>query len=294
MREDENNVMIDLGRLIYQLYKKIPVIGMTALAFAPTYTIMSSILLRESLITFLITCSLFFFISWLLNFKMIDFIIACCFCYIASMFHSGSIAPVLAYMIFFILYDKKQKKINFSTKNKILIFLIIILFIYISINLNLSESFFGKSPEKALESHENQNGGSTYIVGFNVQNKILNLILNSPIRIFYFLFSPMPWDWRGLNDIFAFIMSSCFYGVGYILAYQTLKKTNIQDEQKQWIIICLVILFSGCLIFSWGVSNAGTAMRHREKFIVPYVLMLSICVNSLKCSKNNKLSGNPD
>lgn len=46
MREDENNVMIDLGRLIYQLYKNIPVIGMTALAFALAGLLISSFIIQ--------------------------------------------------------------------------------------------------------------------------------------------------------------------------------------------------------------------------------------------------------
>ena len=43
------------------------------------------------------------------------------------------------------------------------------------------------------------------------------------------------------------------------------------------IIVFTIIALCGALIFAWGVSNAGTAMRHREKFLMVYMLLIALC-----------------
>ena len=37
------------------------------------------------------------------------------------------------------------------------------------------------------------------------------MIRYGPLRALYFLASPMPWDWRGLTDLFTFMVDSLFY-----------------------------------------------------------------------------------
>ena len=42
----------------------------------------------------------------------------------------------------------------------------------------------------------------------------------------------------------------------------------------------LGIALCAALIFAWGVSNAGTAVRHREKFMTVYILLIALCGDS--------------
>lgn len=49
--------------------------------------------------------------------------------------------------------------------------------------------------------------------------------------------------------------------------------------------ILFLIPFSVSGIFAWGVSNAGTAMRHREKFLCIVILLI---VYSLQLVKNTR------
>ncbi|MFR2767085.1 MAG: hypothetical protein ACLTAI_01310 [Thomasclavelia sp.] len=55
--------------------------------------------------------------------------------------------------------------------------------------------------------------GSSYSVEIVPDDTLLGMIINSPFRIFFFLASPLPWQWRGLNDIIAFFFSSVFYSI---------------------------------------------------------------------------------
>ena len=42
------------------------------------------------------------------------------------------------------------------------------------------------------------------------------------------------------------------------------------------IIIFVILSLSSAMVFAWGVSNAGTAVRHREKFITIYMLLYAV------------------
>lgn len=134
-----------------------------------------------------------------------------------------------------------------------------------------------------------ESGGSAYVVGGEV-NSLMDLVKNSPIRMFYFITSPLPWAWRGLNDIIAFLFSALFYLVSYIYAIRSFK-LKINNKKYNFIKAIFIICILGAFVFAWGTSNAGTAMRHRDKFIVNYVVMLALALESMKLSKiKNKKS----
>ena len=42
-----------------------------------------------------------------------------------------------------------------------------------------------------------------------------------------------------------------------------------------------------CVIFSWGVRNAGTALRHRDKFISIYIVMLILCIEQKNLNRKH-------
>lgn len=128
-------------------------------------------------------------------------------------------------------------------------------------------------------------GGAGYTIKtITSGNEIIDLVINTPIRIIYYLFSPMPWNWRGIKDIIAFFFSSLYYFFGIILAVRSIKKYNFPN--KNLVVALLLVMFFSYIIFSWGVKNAGTAMRHRDKFVTIYVLLTVISIYELK--KNMK------
>ena len=54
-------------------------------------------------------------------------------------------------------------------------------------------------------------GGSTYAQYVGDSSSIQNMLIYTIPRIVYFLFSPLPWQWRGPSDVIAFTFSSLFY-----------------------------------------------------------------------------------
>lgn len=265
---------------------KYKTIGLAMISFSPNFLMMACVLRRETIVSFLLSISILFFIKWWDTNITYNFIIATSVCFVAGIFHSGAIAPIIGYFAVLLLYDRKAKAFNFRFKS--IIGILIVVFVFFYLNNQYGDILFGKfqtdkSITELAERVENGRGGSGYsIKGFSTGNETVDIILNTPLRALYFVLSPMPWDWRGVSDIIAFICSSMFYAVGYVWAYITLKYRTKKQNYHNLVIVLLIMMISACLMFAWGVSNAGTAMRHRDKFISIYVVM---CVYSLHCRR---------
>lgn len=257
------------------------------MSFLPYYAMNNVLMLREIINQFLIAVSLYFFVMWYKKGKMKDFVLACIATIGSAAFHSGAIAPLVAYVICYVLYDRQSNKFNFKPRTIFAICLCIGAFVVI--NASVGDVIFGKfgnveSVEditRAAESHND--GGAAYDVGIKSGNDLLDMIINTPLRMFYFVLSPVPWKWRGINDILGFVCSAALYGYAYIIAIKSLLKKDCIN--KNMIIVGLIIALSSAMIFAWGVSNAGAALRHRDKFICPYMVLLGLSLPNVFVKK---------
>ena len=170
--------------------------------------------------------------------------------------------------------------------------LILIIFVYV-LNIlfgNSMMSYFqtNRTISEFINYASEGDGGAGYTIKtITSGNEIIDLVINTPIRIIYYLFSPMPWNWRGIKDIIAFFFSSLYYFFGIILAAKSIKKYNFSN--KNLVIALLLVMTFSYIIFSWGVKNAGTAMRHRDKFVSVYVLMTVMSIYELKNNQKSEV-----
>ena len=250
------------------------------MCFLPYSAIMHSILLRETLIMFLIVCSVCFFVRYIKDGGLLTLIASMAIAIAASMVHSGAIAVLLGEAVALILYDRQKRTMRVTPKSVALTIAFIVGFMamYVTLQDVIFDKFNGVESAEDIVNHVSVfiAGGSAYDVGFNIDNGALNLIVNSPIRMLYFIASPLPWDWRGVSDIVAFFFSTLFFLYTFFRAFVEIRKLP-KGEERSLIIIFTVIALCGALIFAWGVSNAGTAMRHREKFTMVFMLLLALC-----------------
>lgn len=247
-------------------------------AFFPNSLIMSAILLREILPTFLVVVSFYYFIKWYLNKNLFLFICSLVFLALASMFHSGVIGLALGYLTMFLFYNHSTEKFDFSFQNFIL-FLPVLAFVFL-FSTSFGDIIFYKfrtleEPSDIYDSVKTAAGGSAYLQGMTINNPI-QFFLFAPIRAFYFLFSPLPMNWRGAQDVILFFIDSVFYG--YVL-YYFIRNKKYFLQNKQLIIILVVAILIVSLIYGIGVSNAGTAMRHRQKIVPIFLILLGVMMN---------------
>jgi hypothetical protein len=244
----------------------------------PNYAMMSSIFLRESVITLLLTVSLRFFVKWFLDDKKnmsFSLLLAIVFALLSSLFHGACGTIVLGYIIVVFLYNKQKKAFSITVQNSLLSFLL--LFVFVFVFIRYGDALFTKLTRAESLSDIASGvgrGDSSYARYVGDSSTPLRMLIYTVPRIVYFMFSPFPWQWRGLSDIFAFIFSSLFYMIIVGRVFLFLKSKRPQNRVLL-IALCLIAI---CIVFvfSWGLANTGTAIRHRDKFIFLFGLILSL------------------
>lgn len=242
----------------------------------------SSALLRETLLIYLLSLSIYYLVIWMNNGSNKYMYISIIYSILSSNLHTGIITIILVYGFLFIFYDRENIKLVINKKviTKFTIFLLGIIaltivfdstFSYLEGITSLQDLF-----DKISRSEENVTAGSAYLSNLKINNMI-QLIMFTPIKLIYFIISPMPWDFRGGLDIITFILDSLMYAVLLIPLIQVRKIKLYIPKNIQSMVFSLY----GCFIivatmYSWGVSAAGTAIRHRFKIF--FILLISYTI----------------
>jgi len=253
------------------LSRKQQLFALALVAFMPSMVAFSGILLREAWIEFFLTLSVYFFVKWYKQggLPYIGF----CFlsAFIAAYMHDGTIGALVGYGIAFVFYSRVRNRESIRSESILALLVLLLIGLLVIQNLGSLASKFATIAEKdLLESEINKNnGGSAYLqwmAGYSFQVALLL----SPIRMFYLLFSPIPFDWRGFMDIAVFFVDSIVY---VILLWNICRRFKLASHLRKYLLISFL---SMTLLFSMGTSNSGTAIRHRAKFY-PF-LVLTYCV----------------
>ena len=251
--------------------------GLFLYSFLPINLCMSVILLRESVVSMFITLGVYFFLRWITKNKgILDLVLSFASILLGSLFHSGSIAVAAGEICVLMLYDRKRQMFSFKTSN--ILFAAFFIFIFVFLYNNYSNLLFAKFAD--IDSIEDIAGGrvhgkSSYAAYVGDSRTPFRMLIFTIPRIICFLFTPFPWDFRGMKDVIAFLFSSLFY---FIVSVKTIKSIFYMKKQyrRNLLLILLILAFATTFVFGWGTSNSGTALRHREKILSVFILMLSL------------------
>lgn len=255
----------------YHIKKKVLLI----VCLLPNFAILSVIFLREAVVTMFIAISLYFFLKWFSGKTLFFLLLSLLSCFSACYFHSGSAGLIVGYIIILFLYSSYKERFTLSVLNIIIASFLVVIMGYLF--LNYSEILFSKmtSVDSISEiANTTEFGGSSYARYVGNSSSIRNMVIFTIPRIFYFLFSPFPWQWRGLSDIIAFCFSSMFYFVAARSAIGNLRFMSRKNKDKT--IAIIIISISIVFVFAWGVSNTGTAARHRDKLVMLFATLYAL------------------
>lgn len=248
------------------------------MAFLPNYVCLSSILLRESIIYMLISIAIYYFVKWYNGNKTYCYILSILFSLCAALFHSGSVGVTIGIILARIMYDSKAKRFRITIYGFLIGAVTLVVFVFLF--NRFGDTLFYKISGIRSVADIAQGGGrgaSSYAAYVGDSSNIFRLVLFTIPRIFFYLFSPLPWQWRDLSDIVAFVFSSLFYAFSIWKSINYVrKKKKANENNRNIIILLLVICAMAIFVFAWGTTNAGTALRHRDKIISVFVLMLSL------------------
>lgn len=255
-------------------------IALLLYAFAPINIILSGSLRRESVILLFLIISLSHIHNWYLSSRFKEGVLGLAYALLASALHAGVIGVIIGYMIFLLFFNPKLGKWHFRRDSIFMASIIIVLALVVltkyrgvflsKIQIDDQEQLFRRMGRSV--------GNAAYLRNIKI-NSFADFVRYIPIKVFYFLLSPMPWNWRGLNDAIAFLLDSMLY---LILLKRII--SNISSIKKNPLLLSLCISFvASLLIFSVGCSNSANAMRHRLK--LQGVLVVIYCIVD---SVNNK------
>lgn len=251
----------------------------------PNSLIISGIFLRESILSFLTTLSLYFFTLWFKNNKNRFLFYTVITILLASLFHSGMLSLLLGFLFPFLFYSSERKRFYFAEKTLITFFFFLVIFFIIYFRFSDLLMMKFNRIEEIGDYYNTINlrlGGSAYLRNLRIDSPLL-LFLFGPIKFIYFYISPLPFDWRNILDAITFFLDSLLYLIVIIkIFYFFIKEKNFYS-QKEYIISLILVIIMTAIIFGSGVGNTGSALRHRYKFISIFIILFGLL------SKNNKL-----
>lgn len=277
-------IVIQIFRML-SIPNEVQFILVLLLSFFPHSLIFSSILLRESFISLTVVLSLYFFIRWFKYKKRTSALLSIIFIILGASFHTAVIGILIGYLFGFIFYRHDFRSFKFSVESVVPFSIIAIVTTYILVFPDVVSGLpmFNKvdqvqdNNDSVYEAITASRGNTAYLTGLEVNN-LFQLLLFSPIKILYFITSPMPWSIGNFNEFISFLVDGLFY----LFALLIFIKNIHLIRERPILAILLISIIAGWFIFGLGVSNAGTALRHRFKFFYMIVVALGVIWNQKK------------
>lgn len=246
-------------------------VGLVAALF-PNAILLSSVLLREALITFLVALAVYHAVRWVKRGSRLSAGVSMGAVLLAAGLHSAMIGlvPGLALLVMLrVGHQGGKRRAGIDVTNAVVVGAILTIAFalfgdYLFIKFGNVEAL-----DDVISQANRRAGDSAYLTDVEI-NSFGDLLRNAPLKSFYFLTAPLPFDWRGIIDVLTFFTDSVLF-VSTLALLPRLKQRALPNRG---VAVCLFVALVGAVIlFGTGVGNAGTAVRHRQK-LTPVVLAL--------------------
>ena len=249
------------------------------IALFPTLVSYSVLTMREVYIAFFLLIAIFGIFNWYnkKDYKSI-FLIFFGF-YTASIFHGASIIGLFIFIFMIAIESIKTSLIKLKKKIidlKIIFFLTsFLIFVYLYLSGVVNFSYIGTFAESTNINYlqvviDTRLKGLAAYPEWTRINSSYEFLYKLPLRFFYFILSPFLWDIKSPNHLIG-LVDSFLYFMLIILIIKNRKEIWKQPALRL-ILLILIIYF---IIFSIGVSNFGTGIRHRSKFAIGLILLVA-------------------
>lgn len=262
-------------------------------ALFPSLILYSVLFLREVYIVFFILLALLGVVSWAKTNNLKSFILAMIGFIGATFFHGAMMIGAIAFISIVGISSLKETlkfisrgKINF----KISIFLfsfVILAGLYLTNNIKVPYLGNFKSTSSienlSIKTKLNTHGDASW-PKWTIIRSVSDLFYKIPVRASYFVFGPFPWDVKKFKHLIGMFDAFLYMYLVYLII------SNIRIILKDPALrIVLIILLSYILVFSVGVGNFGTSIRHRSKFVVFFILLAANGLHKIKLFNNTNI-----
>ncbi|MGC3873535.1 ArnT family glycosyltransferase [Halomonas sp. GXIMD04776] len=264
------------------------------IAIYPFSAINSATAMREEPSILLFMIGLYFLVVWLREESVWGVYISLFFFALATMVHPGWVGAILgvgAYSIYMLIKSIPQVLGGNRVTKRYFSKLVLSASILVlsaglavaggGIKLGKGISVGTEESEALTEQIESRfvgvsEGGSAYPAVIATGNPITQPWI-IPAKVAYFLYAPFPWDIKSPRHIIGLISSFLLF----FLTWRIFKGwDNIRNKQE--CLALLLILASLIIIFSIGVSNIGTGIRHKTKFTALFLILAAASFDTIK------------
>ena len=247
------------------------------LAVFPSLILYSVVPLREVYCSFFLLVATLGIVNWVET-KKFSFVILSVGSFVAAGFFHGPlfIGGIIFSVIYFISILKESFKLLFTFRINLKVLLVITLISLFLLNYLSNKIYLPylgdfKTSISLVYWMENISGrmigNASYPDWLEVNNEF-EFFYKGFFRVLYFLFSPFPWDVKGLTHLFGMFDAFLYLILFYFIFWN--RKVIWKDPALR-----IILLIFAVYLFAYGigVSNFGSGIRHRSKFAIEMILL---------------------
>lgn len=250
----------------------------------------SNSILRESIYFAFITASFASYINYLKHRQQVYVYIAILLLIPVLVLHIGYFPLAAVYLLDLFVHEKIRTKKDFL--NRLFTIIVFFIFVLFASRLNSVGYLTGRTGgitgifNRIAGSNSDEvmgEAGSRYLAGLKITS-LPTFVFYSPIKWTFFMFSPLPPNWRGITDILAFLFDGCIHLMCVLLSVRCIRllKRNNKSGNRDMIIRAVQsglwsVIMCG-FVFGLGTSTAGTAIRHRDAMIGIEAILIGISI----------------
>lgn len=259
----------------YLFNAKVGYFSALLMAFWPTHIFFTSMQMKEALAGFFLVAICYYFIKWIQNFELKYLFITVIFFIFNILMRPQNAVLLLIIMFPFVFYSLW---VNSNKNLKILLSLISFFLMFVVIGFLSVTGYltYFNLDYIASEMNYRTDGGAAYLE-WMAYNNFLEIIVYAPLRLFYFLYTPFPWQIGDLPQLFAFIESSVLLFIS-IYIFLNIKKITWNKALLFFVCFCLIGLTANSIID----SNVGTSMRHKLQYVYLFTILFSAIYHQKK------------
>jgi 4-amino-4-deoxy-L-arabinose transferase-like glycosyltransferase len=253
-----------------------------ACALFPQFVQHSALFLRETPAAFCLAVASYSAVRFLKRHSLPQIAWFSLWVFLGALFHSGVIfaAPALLVGIVLVRERRSRRRFGFYAINATAALALIGVIFWVN-ETGFGLGKFGGSLDEALGTFETQEtldprGGAAFPEWMQLRGGGSDA-WKVPVRYVTFLFSPLiPFMVRSPRHLLGVVDA-----VLYLLFFWILLRNWQEVRKNRAAGVLLVIMLALFLVYSLGVSNFGTAIRHRAK-VAPLLLLLSSGLPALR------------
>jgi hypothetical protein len=270
------------------------------LCLFPTLLLHSAIMLREAYVAAFFALGVYAIIRWRQSLSIWWFVAAQAAFVCTIYFQGAMVVANLALAIYALLLWSRKMLIALSQRRDALVYMALIAAIAVGTSAvfmselrlpkvgEMSQYFDSDSAVDQLTQRSREAQGGAAHPSWTLINSNAELLPKLPIRVTYFLFSPFVWDVRSPYHVIGLVDSVLYMTLAFII----FRKRRLLAEKPELLAVLFVTSVS-LVMFSLGVTNFGTGIRHRAKFVIGLIVIAAGLLPQLRWGSSVLLGGRP-